>query len=214
MNIAYGQMTKEKDHKGQVIIGEMKSDKYSHFDLRFPGYWIEGRDRDWASQNRLVLMHIENLFTEAVAAYSRFQPITSQNYRDFIDKDRYEKCFNGIYAKSIVFALDGIEKLLCRLCEQLNPPEAVVSFCKEYSRQFGHLKHIRDSAIHIEDRGRGVTRSQKPLDTNIVLLGSFIGNSFIFTGEDGQQYEVEISERTINRARKIIQNIIDAYTWS
>ena len=84
---------------------------------------------------------------------------------------------------------------------------------EEYKNLFGHLKHIRDSAIHIEDRGRGKTRKQKPLNTHIVLLGCFIEKRYTFTGEDGRPYEVEISESTLNKVKAIIQEAINSYSW-
>ena len=185
------------------------------FDLNFPGIWINGDDRDQAFQIRHVLGLIQSLFVEAVASYALFQPITAQNVRDFIDRDEspYERCLNGLYAKAFVFALDGIEKLLNRLSVNSNPPQEVKRLHEEYKRYFGHLKHIRDSAIHIEDRGRGVTRKQERLDTHVIVIGCFIERRYTFTGEDGKQYEIEISDTTLNIAKSIIQNIINSYSW-
>jgi hypothetical protein len=192
------------------------SDDLRQFDLNFPGFWIEAADRDWAWKTFQVLQLIESLFVEAAAAYSLFRPITADNFLEFIDSDKspYERCLNGLYGKAFVFALDGIGKLLSRLCEHLDPPPAVGPLREKYETQFGHLKHIRDSAIHLEDRGRGVTRFQKPIDTRVFLLGSFVERRFLFTGEDGRQYEVEVSKSTLNDAKEIVQGIIAAYSWS
>jgi hypothetical protein len=189
------------------------------FDLAFPGHWIEGEDRDRASQVQHILSLIQGLFTEAVVSCALFKPITGANIKDCIarfrkgDESAYERCLNGLYAKAFVFALDGIQKLLHRLSESLNPPQEVNRLYKEYKKHFGHLKHIRDSAIHIEDRGRGKTRTQKPLDTYIIVLGCFIEKRYAFTGEDGKQYEIEISETTLKTAKRIIQKIINSYSW-
>jgi hypothetical protein len=120
---------------------------------------------------------------------------------------------NGLFAKTFVFALDGIEKLLSRLAADLNPPAEVEQLYEEYKKQFGHLKHIRDSAIHLEDRGRGLTRKQKCLPTSVVVIGGFIERRYTFTGEDGTQYEIEISDNTVRNAKLIIQKIIDSYSW-
>jgi hypothetical protein len=201
----------------------------SQFDLHFPSHWIEGQDRDWAGENARVLRQVENLFIEAVAAYSLFRPITADSIKDAIrdwgNESPYERCLNGLYAKAFVFALDGIQKFLSRLCEFLAPPQSVRLLYEEYKREFGHLKHIRDSAIHIEDRGRGMKkpcgrgeiRSQERVNTPVILLGCFSGtsitNRFTFTGENGKQYEVEISDTTLFKAKEIIQKIINAYPW-
>jgi hypothetical protein len=201
-------------------MNKLNCDSLKQFDLTFPGHWIKGEDRDEAFQTQHILSLIQDLFTEAVVSYALFQPITSENVRDYIarferrDESQYERCLNGLYAKAFVFALDGIEKLLNRLSENWNPPKEINRLYEEYKKYFGHLKHIRDSAIHIEDRGRGVTRKGKRLDTNIIVLGCFNERRYTFTGEDGMQYEIEISEATLNTAKSIIQDIINSYSWT
>ena len=190
------------------------------FDLTFPGHWIKAEDRDQAFQAQHTLSLIQGLFIEAVVSYALFKPITAENVRDYMarfemgDETPYERCLNGLYAKAFVFALDGIEKLLNRLGVMCNPPKEIKHLHEEYKKLFGHLKHIRDSAIHIEDRGRGKTRKQEPLDTHIIVLGSFIERRYAFTGEDGRQYEIEISESTLKTAKSIIQEIINSYSWT
>lgn len=194
----------------------MISDNLRQFDLYFPGSWIEGADRNWAFQSMLVLGQIENLFVESVASFALFRPMTIDNYHELMDREYspYERCLNSLYAKVFVFGLDGINKLLYRLCQNLKPPPAILPLCEKYNNKFGHLRHIRDSAIHIEDRGRGVSRNQEPINTSLLILGSFIERRFSFTGEDGENYEVEISETTLNEAKAIIQEVINAYSWS
>jgi hypothetical protein len=200
-------------------MNKINYDNLKQFDLTFPGHWVEGEDRDRAFQTQHILSLIQGLFTEAVVSCALFQPITGLNIKACIarfrkgDESAYERCLNGLYAKAFVFALDGIEKLLRRLSDSLNPPKEVNHLYKEYKKCFGHLKHIRDSAIHIEDRGRGKTRDQKPLDTCIIVLGCFIEKRYAFTGEDGKQYEIEISESTLKTAKRIIQKIINSYSW-
>jgi hypothetical protein len=200
-------------------MNKVNYDSLKQFDLTFPGHWIKGEDRDQASQTQHILSLIQGLFTEAVVSYALFQPITSENVREYItkfergDESVYERCLNGLYAKAFVFAIDGIEKLLSRLVASFNPPKEMKHLYEKYKKLFGHLKHIRDSAIHIEDRGRGKTRKQDPIDTHIIVLGCFIERRYMFTGEDGKQYEIEISESTLNTAKSIIQNIIALYTW-
>lgn len=192
----------------------MNITELTQFDLHFPGHWIEGDDRNWASENYLALTNITSLFEEAVAAYSKFDPMTHENYKEKMDEPPYVRCLNSIYAKAFVFALDGINKLLFKICKYLNPPETIEKLITEYENNFGHLKHIRDSAIHIEDRGRGKTRHEEPLNTSIIILGSFIDRRFGFTGADGKQYEIEISDATLQTAKEILQKVINSYTWS
>jgi hypothetical protein len=194
----------------------MDTERLKRFDLHFPGTWIEGEDRDWAFDVQHVLSLVEGLFVEAVASYALFQPITAENIRKPFEEreSKYKACLNGVYAKAFVFALHVIEKLLRRLSQDdMHPSVKVQSLYDEYKGIFGPLKHIRDSAIHIEDRGRGVTRKQDPIPARILVIGGFVGNSFSFTGEDGKLYEVEISETTLEAARRLIQDIINVYQW-
>jgi hypothetical protein len=200
-------------------MDELNYDSLKRFDLTFPGHWIKGENRDEAFHTQHILSLIQGLLTEAVVSYALFRPITAANVEEYIarfkrgDESAYERCLNGLYAKTFVFALNGIENLLNRLAVTLSPPEEIKNLYEKYKRLFGHLKHIRDSAIHIEDRGRGKTRKQEPLDTHIIVLGGFIERRYTFTGEDGKDYEIEISESTLKTAKAIIQDIINSYSW-
>ena len=195
----------------------MNLNDLTRFYLYFPGHWVSGDDRDWAFGVGHTLGLVQGLFVEAVAAYALFQPITKENALEYIQRKRdespYERCLNNMYAKAFVFSLNSIGELLRHLSEDTNSPMGVQKSYQEYKRHFGHLKHIRNSAIHIEDRGRGRTRHQKPLKTHLIVLGSFIERRFTFTGENGKQYEIEISDGILEIARGIIQEIIRAYTW-
>ncbi|HBI48067.1 MAG TPA: hypothetical protein DDX93_05050 [Smithella sp.] len=201
-----------------------KMDKFNFdslriFDLTFPGHWLEGEDRNQAFQIAHVLQMIQDLFIEAVSSCALLRPLTSENIREYLERTEthketpYERCLNAVYAKAFIFALDGIEKLMCRLVTNYSAPEKVKHLHEEYQKLFGHLKHMRDSAIHIEDRGRGKTRKQQPLKTHIVALGCFIERRCVFTGEDGKQYEIEISESTLKQVKSIIQAVINSYPW-
>lgn len=191
----------------------MKLEDLKQFDLSFPSPWIEAENRDWASENQLALRNLVSLFEEAVAAYWKFDPITAENIQDRINESTYSRCLNSIYAKAFVYALDGINKLLSRICKNLHPPKSVETLKEEYEKHFGHLKYIRDSAIHIEDRGRGKDRNGNPLNASIIILGSFSEKRFGFTGNDGKQYEIEISDTTLLSAKNIIQKVINSYEW-
>jgi hypothetical protein len=196
---------------------EMNLKELTRFDLHFPGHWIVGSDRDWAFGVAHTLGLVEGLFVEAVTAYALFKPITKENALEYIHRKRnespYQRCLNDIYAKTFVFSLNSIGGLLRHLSADTDSPTTVPELYRDYRKHFGHLKHIRDSAIHIEDRGRGRNRHQKPLKTHLIVLGGFIERRFTFTGEDGKQYEIEISAESLEIAKEIIQKIIRAYTW-
>jgi hypothetical protein len=184
------------------------------FDLSFPGHWIAGPDRDWAFETALILSLVESAFIRAVASYAMFEPVTASNVQLFdLGQSKYERCLNGIYATSFIVSLDAISKLLEALKKYLRPPDTVITFISEYESAFGHLKHIRDSMAHIEDRGRGVDKYQRRIPTYFLILGAFIEGRFGFTASDGKYYEIELSESTLFSAQQIIQKIINAYGW-
>lgn len=193
----------------------MNTAELKKFDLSFPGHWIAGSDRDWAFETALILSSLENEFVRAVASFAMFEPITTSNVEQFADlnQSKYEGCLNGIYATSFVLSLDAISKLLEALKKYLNPPSTVLIFISEYEAIFGHLKHIRDSIAHIEDRSRGVDKYQRRIPTNFLILGAFVERRFGFTASDGKFYGIELSESTLLSAHRILQGIINAYTW-
>jgi hypothetical protein len=193
----------------------MDFDELNRFDLHYPGHWIAGSDRDWAGDTSLILSYIDEEFVRAVSSYAMFEPVTAHNVNHFLEKSRskYASCLNGIYATSFVISLDTIAKLLNVLRKYLAPPNAALRLILKYESTFGHLKHIRDSIAHIEDRGRGVDKNQKRILSNFLVLGAFNESCFEFTGSDGTLYGIEISEPTLMSAYEILQGIINVYYW-
>jgi hypothetical protein len=193
----------------------MNTSELKKFDLLYPGHWIVDDDRDKAFKIASLLRIVEDKFVRAVAAYALFKSITAENIKQHIQQEqsKYEQCLNSIYAEVFVYSLDSITKLLKVLLDYYEPSTEVQSLITEYDNRFGNLKHIRDSAIHIEDRGRGVDKNEEKLPTSIIILGGFSERRFEFTAADGKQYEVEISESTLLVAHQIIQQIINSYTW-
>lgn len=193
----------------------MSTNRLDKFNLKHPGHWIAGADRDWAFETYLMLTLVENEFICAVAAYDKFRPVTVENVRQYIDRQltKYESCLNSIYAKAFVYSLDSITKILKALEEYLDPPDLVKQFISKYKSNFGYLVDIRDSLVHIEDRGRGLDKHKKKVPTNILVLGAFFETRFEVTAANGTRCGVEISESKLTLAHKILQSIINAYEW-
>lgn len=189
----------------------------SKFDLIFPSSWIGGTDRNVAFETGLILGHIEGAFVEAVAACSLFGPLTREKVSRLHTLSRYESCLDSIYAKAFVFSLHDIGKLLRELSERPDAPAGLKSLYYTYWRYFGHAKHMRDSVMHVEDRGIGLNKLKERIKANLLILGSFIGSPegtrFVYTGADGKQYEIEISEATLETVHEILQSVINSYPW-
>jgi hypothetical protein len=199
----------------QLMLTKMDIEKLHKFDLIKPGCWISGSNRDWAFKTKLLLSLIENEFIIAISSYAMFKPITLDNIDEFLDKQlsKYENCLNSVYSRSFVFSLDSITKLLNVLKYDFNPPKNVLNHISDYNDRFGHLKYIRDSIAHIEDRGRWMTKDKKKIPSNILVLGAFTEDRFEFTASNGKRYNIEISNKTLDSVHKILQAIINGYIW-
>ncbi len=193
----------------------MDVEKLQKFDLSFPGHLIDGEDRTWAFQTAHILYLVESQFCRAVASYAMFKPMTADEIKQYLEQtpSSYERCLNNIYAEAFVYSLNAIRMLLKKLRDTLNPPDKARRLISEYETQFKNLEYIRDSAMHIEDRGRGVDKYQKGIASALIVLGGINGKRFGFTGYNGNLYEIEISQDTLMNAHEIIQSLINSYDW-
>ena len=64
----------------------------------------------------------------------------------------YESRTLWIYAHAYVYALDSFQKILAKLTAERDIPEPVKEALEKFKVVFPHLKGIRDSAHHLEDR--------------------------------------------------------------
>jgi len=186
----------------------------SLFKLNFPGNWIAGEDRERASNILQILRNIRSLFEEVVISYSFFDPLTKENAKERINSPKlYSRdILNQICSKSIVYCLNNISGFL-KLLSDYNIDSDTKDYIKEYCSKYNYLKHIRDSAIHIENRGMGLDKNEKKLKTYIIVLGSFIESKYSFSGGDGQLYEIDICRKTIENIHTILDKIIKSMDW-
>ena len=190
----------------------MNLSELQKFDFTHPGHWIVGADRDWAGETSQVLGLMEYEFVLAATSYAMFEPVTQGTMEDHRSSSVYERCLNSIYATSFVFSLDSITKLL-EVLNRLNPPEPVPTLISEYRVQFGDLRYVRDSVAHNEDRGRGLDKDRKALSTPLIILRCFNQTRFECTGSDGACHGIDISESALLDAHRILQDILNAYSW-
>lgn len=191
----------------------MENSELMKFDLIYPGHWISGSDRDWASEIAHLLVLIETEFICAVSSYSMFEPLTRKNYDSKRKQSKYVNYLNTIYAKMFVYSLNSITEILKVFKKYSNLPHDVLVLVSEYKSIFGNIKHIRDSATHIENRGRALDKNGNIIPASLIVLGGFNERRYEFTGSDGKCYGVEISESTLLLAHRILQSIINAFKW-
>ncbi|WP_162890637.1 hypothetical protein [Salinibacter ruber] len=131
-----------------------------------------------------------------------------------------------MHAKSFLFAVDRIEKILGAIAEKDGVPDEVVEAKDAFEDIFPDLRGVRNTVAHIEDRGRGLDHRKEDLDLKPVqnrlvnapgggalILESLNGNEFGSTMSDGHYGEVEISLENIVKVCECIQNVIDALEW-
>lgn len=129
-----------------------------------------------------------------------------------------------IYAKSFVFALDSIEKLLTTLSKSPVPTSAAVAV-ERFTTTVPGVKHVRDTVHHTEDRVRGLDRHGRPIDLKpiennfikapggVLVLNSLNGTRYGCTVEDGRYIEVDVTPATLLAARDAIQEVLNSVAW-
>ena len=180
-----------------------------------PGDWITGRDRDLVFQEQTIISYICDALNEAFISENEYTRLFNKEHQLNFEKclSNNEKYKKQIYAKSFIYNLDIINKLFNTLDDKVGNENEKHLLHERYKSCFGDLKHIRDSLMHLEDRGIGKDKNKKPLVATVIVIGGFINNCYSYSGSDGKHYQIEISETTINKAKTIIQNLINTYEW-
>jgi hypothetical protein len=183
--------------------------------ITFPGQWINGIDRNKAFQEYHVLSLICSALGEAKEAALESRRLYRKmlhngKIRLLSDRDNVKR---QIYAKAFIYALDSISKLLLKLEKSIGDIEEKDRIIKNYQAIFGGLKTIRDSLLHIEDRGLGQDKNHNQIDTTILLLGSFCNDCYSISGYDGKHYYIEISIEMFERAKRLVQELVNSYSW-
>lgn len=129
-----------------------------------------------------------------------------------------------VYAKSFLYSLDTIEKLINTLSNQIGDSAEISKIKSMMGEKFPNLRHVRDSSHHIEDRVLGKHRKKvielQPINSDgiktnggVLVLSHLSGSSFSCTMCDGHLGKVDVTRETLNIVRDIIQRIIDSFKW-
>lgn len=128
-------------------------------------------------------------------------------------------------AKTFVYSLDALEKILGVLKLEEAAPVGVEDAHDRFTESFGSLRDIRNSSLHIEDRARGLDHRSEPLDlepvdtgaikadSGALILNSLEGTSFGTTSADGEYERVDVTVESLREARDCLQDAIDAFDW-
>ena len=67
-----------------------------------------------------------------------------------------------LYARAFLYALDAFDKFLGVLSETKGSPEEVAKLHERMELAFPHLRGVRNSAQHLEDRARSLGAGGRP----------------------------------------------------
>lgn len=139
--------------------------------------------------------------------------------------DEFERRKVFLHAHSFVFSLDCFRRTLQVLADTPGTPQAVATVAAGLREALPHLKGVRDSAAHLEDRGRGLGKRGQPLDfkpvhnslfklpAGVLGLSNLNGSKLGYTTETGEYGEIDVSVATLSLVRDAFQEIINVFPW-
>lgn len=139
--------------------------------------------------------------------------------------DEFERRKVFLHAHSFVFALDCFRRTLQILADTPGTPHAVATVAASLRDALPHLKGVRDSAAHLEDRGRGLGKRGQPLDfkpvhnslfkmpAGVLGLSNLNGSKLGYTTETGEYGEIDVSVATLSVMCDAFQEIINTFPW-
>jgi hypothetical protein len=215
-----------RNHLADATVG---LELYTRAASQAPARWDSPDERAWEARRHTL----ERLVPPNVPIWERavdaaWQVITERAELGEMPRD-YAFRLPFIYAHTVAYALDGVEKTLGVLAQEQPalPPEVAQAHADLLIR-LPAVKPVRDSAHHLEDRVRGLKGmgpNKKPIQLQPIanglinapqgalLIDNLLNGRLGFTGSDGAYHEVEISSTTIDIARDAIQRVINALTW-
>ena len=131
-----------------------------------------------------------------------------------------------IYAKAFLYALDGFDKFLGVMSKEPGIPAGVVDAAGRVTEIFPHLRGVRNTAQHLEDRARGLDQRKKKIDLAPVENGAFSspsgalflnclnGTQYGSTMSDGHYGEVDVSPDSMRKLQNLMQDVINAFNWT
>lgn len=127
----------------------------------------------------------------------------------------YEVDLLLIYAHAYVYALDGFAKILNKL-KKINEKNStrITNLYDMFVKNLPLLKGVRDSALHIENRGRRRDRHDKLIPTNLFVYRVLSNNGLMYTTEKGNNAEIEINQKNTELVRQILQKVINSFDWT
>ena len=168
--------------------------------LKLPGYWIDGENRDAASNTYLFLEFAIGAFNEEAVAQRAFESCYSRFVRDKSAARsqrvaRVDDLKRLIFSKAFVFALDELRQLLDVMTKECELSEAAETMCREFLEEY---EVVRGSGIRCT---MSRTASEGEAPTGGALKHPFSRWRSQPIGVSGQQRSAIVWRRFRSRAK-------------
>jgi hypothetical protein len=137
----------------------------------------------------------------------------------------YSQTLPRLYARSFLFSVWTIGRMLDRIARCDGVPEACRRIAAQFWAELPGLKGMRDSSAHVDERVDGMARGKKietrPVDgglarvpgNSIMFIENLVNDTFVGTAEDGSLAEIEVSPKTMAVVQQRVQTLINAFSW-
>lgn len=139
---------------------------------------------------------------------------------DNIPQHQFQK-LPFIYAHSFLDATAKISSTLSLMVNNKKTPlipdnmrHKIKIVKDEFDLLFPHVKSIRNSWQHIEDRVRGKGTNEKDLGGGVLLvLSSLLNNELTYTVVDGSTQSITINKTTFELIQSFVQKTFNCFDW-
>jgi hypothetical protein len=118
----------------------------------------------------------------------------------------------GIFARSYVFGLDGVEGCASELGRLDEIADRSRGIAAALAHDLKWIKAVRDSLQHIEERVQGKAHGKR-IPASILVLGNYSDRGFMFTTATGAMVTIEVSEAVLASVRSQISALDRSLTW-
>ena len=140
----------------------------------------------------------------------------------------FEHSLPFVYARAFLYALDAFDKFLKVLSNEEHVPEQLAVLHAKVAEAFPHLRGVRNTAQHLEDRARGLGagRSPQPLDLKpiedsfinapsggLLVLSGLNGSKYGSTMSDGHYGEIDVSAESMLQLQQILEGVLGSFKW-
>lgn len=212
--------------------------------LRHPSYttteqWLEDIERRKEIENQIIEQQSLNCNFPNTSVELSYQSQVKLSQEKWEHQKELPDCFQDrfifIYAQSYMYSMNRLRCLIDILNKKVKTNQEfadeykqIKNARKNFMELMPHLREVRDSSAHYEDRIRGLGKNGTPInskiienefisiadnESSVIISENLHGNCFGGTLADGNYGEVEISFQVFKAVYEVVQNIFNAFQW-